>query len=164
MQITWERTWPRWVGVACTVFGFANIVGALAGPSEIMFPGVVIGSVWAAVGLKGGLPLFASAPQGVASLSEKIAQGLRTIRRRRIATFLCLLAWLPVAAVILPRTPERLLPTVFLVTALPVGASFAVWALSACPRCGRHFLAVWRLGLSVSLSRCHACGVSLHDA
>src|SRR2546426_7625760 len=46
MQVTWERTWPRWVGVACAMFGFANIAGALIGPFELWFPGVVIGSVW----------------------------------------------------------------------------------------------------------------------
>ena len=164
MRVTWERAWPRWVGVVCAIFGLANIVGALAGPPELWFPGAVIGSVWAVLGFKGGPPLLESVRQGVTPEAERIARGLRTIRRRRIATFLCLLAWLPVAAGILPPAPERLLPTGFLVTALPVGASFAVWALSACPRCGRHFLAVWRLGLSVSLSRCHACGVSLHDA
>ena len=164
MQITWERTWPRWVGVACTVFGFANIVGALAGPSEIMFPGVVIGSVWAAVGLKGGLPLFASAPQGVASLSEKIAQGLRTIRRRRRWVFMSLLAWLPIAAMILPRVSGNLVATVFFMTTLPVGAFVMVWTLSACPRCDRHFLAVLRPRLFISLSQCDHCGLGLHDA
>src|SRR5712692_10455603 len=120
MQVTWERTWPRWVGVACAMFGLANIVGALAGPSEIWFPGVVIGSVWAAIGLKGGLPVFASAPQAVASGPEKITRGLRSIRRRRIAAFLCPLAWLPIASIILPRVPEKLMVTVFFMTALPV--------------------------------------------
>src|SRR5690349_1040841 len=64
-QVTWERTWPRWVGVACAVFGFANIVGALAGPPELWFPGIVIGSVWAAFGLRGGLPLFISTSQAL---------------------------------------------------------------------------------------------------
>ncbi|MGE5835078.1 MAG: hypothetical protein ACM4AI_11405, partial [Acidobacteriota bacterium] len=69
--------------MTCAVFGFANIVGAVAGPTEVLLPGLVIGSVWAAVGLKGGLPRFASAPDKAASLPEKITQGLRIIRRRR---------------------------------------------------------------------------------
>jgi len=146
------------------MFGLANIVGALAGPSELWFPGVVIGSVWAAIGLKGGLPLFASTPQVVASGTEKITRGLRSIRHRRIAAFLCALAWLPIAAITLPRVPEKLMVTVFFMIALPVGAFVIVWALSACPRCGQRFLAVLRPRFFVSLSRCHKCGLSLHDA
>ena len=164
MHVIWERMWPRWVGVACAMFGLANIVGALAGPSELWFPGVVIGSVWAATGLKGGLPMFASAPQAVASGAEKITRGLRSIRRRRIAALLCPLAWLPIAAITLPRVPDNLVVTVFFITALPVAAVFVVWALSACPRCGQHFLAVLRPRIFISLSRCHKCGLGLHDA
>lgn len=114
MQVTWERTWPRWVGVACAMFGFANIVGALAGPPELWFPGVAIGSVWAAVGLNRGLPLFPSVAQGVASPLEKMTRGLRSIRRRRRLAFLSPLVWLPVAAIILPQVPEKLVATVFL--------------------------------------------------
>ena len=164
MHIIWERTWPRWVGIACAVFGFANVVGALAARSEITFPGVVIGSVWAAVGLKGGLPLFASTSQAVASSSARIAQGLRAIRRRRLLTFMSLLAWLPIASVILPRVPENLAVTVFFLTALPVGAFVTIWTLSACPRCGRYFLPVLRPRFLISLSRCDKCGLGLHDA
>jgi len=164
MQVTWERTWPRWVGVACAMFGFANIVGALAGPSELWFPGVVIGSVWAAVGLKGGLPLFASAPQAVASRAEGITRGLRNIRRRRRLAFLCPLAWLPIAAMILPRVPEKLVVAVFFLTALPLGAFVTIWTLSACPRCGRYFLPVMRPRFFISLSRCDKCGLGLRDA
>src|SRR5712692_2347210 len=164
MQVTWERTWPRWVGVACAMFGFANIVGALSGPSEFWFPGVVIGSVWAAVGLKGGLPLFGSAPQAVASPSERIAQGLRTIRRRRLLAFMSVLAWLPIAAIILPRVPEKFVVMVFFLTALPLGAIATIWTLSACPRCGRYFLPVLRSRFFISLSRCDKCGLGLRDA
>ena len=164
MQVTWERTWPRWVGVACAMFGFANIVGALSGPSEFWFPGVVIGSVWAAVGLKGGLPLFASAPQAVVSPSERIAQGLRTIRRRRLLAFMSVLAWLPIAAIILPRVPEKFVVMVFFLTALPLGAIATIWTLSACPRCGRYFLPVLRPRFFISLSRCDKCGLGFHDA
>ena len=164
MHVTWERTWPRWVGVACAVFGFANVVGALVAPSEITFPGIVIGSVWAAIGLKRGLPFFASASQGVASASERIADGLRSIRRRRFWAFMSLLAWLPIAAIILARSSEKLIATAFFLTALPVAALGIIWALSACPRCDRHFFPVLRAQLSISLSRCDKCGLGLHDA
>lgn len=164
MQVTWERTWPRWVGIACAMFGFANIVAALAGPSELWFPGVVIGSVWASVGLKGGLPSFASAPNAVASQPERITRGLHTIRRRRRLAFLSPLVWLPIAAIILPRVPEKLLASVFLLTTLPLGAFVIVWTLSTCPRCGGYFLPVLRPRFFISLSRCDKCGLSVHDA
>ena len=164
MQVTWERTWPRWVGVACAMFGFANIVAALAGPSELWFPGVLIGSIWAAVGLKGGLPLFASAPHAVASSPERITRGLHNVRRRRRLAFLSPLVWLPIAAVILPQVPKKLIATVFVLTALPLGAFFTIWTLSACPRCGGYFLPVLRPRFFISLSRCDKCGLGFHDA
>jgi len=141
------------------VFGIASVVGALAGPSEIILPGVVIGSVWAAVGFKRGLPLFASVSQNVSSPEDRNAQGLRTIRRRRRLAFIALVAWLPIAAIVLPRVSEKLVGTVFFLTALPLGALFAVWILSGCPRCERHFFPVLRPRLFVSLSRCDKCGL-----
>jgi len=164
MQITWERTWPRWVGVACAMFGFATIVAALAGPFELWFPGVMIGSVWAAVGLKGGLPLLASAPHAMASPPETITRGVHNIRRRRRLAFLSPLVWLPIAAVILPQVPEKLIATVFLLTALPIGALVTIWTLSACPRCGGYFLPVLRPRFFISLNRCDKCGLGFHDA
>jgi len=129
-----------------------------------MFPGVVIGIVWAAVGWKRGLPLFASVSQEVASPSERIARGLRTIRRRRLAAFVALLAWLPIAARVLPQVPEKFIAAVLFFIALPLGALFAVWTLSACPKCNRHFLPVLRPRLLVSFSRCDKCGLGIHDA
>jgi hypothetical protein len=164
MEITWDPTWSRWVGVACAMFGFANIVGALAGPPELWFPGVVIGSIWAAVGVKRGLPLFASAPRAVASPGERITRGLQNIRRRKRLALFSPLVWLPIAAVILPQVPEKLLATVFLLTALPLGAVVTIWTLSACPRCGGYFLPVLRPRFFISLSRCDKCGLGFHDA
>src|SRR3972149_3903483 len=104
MRVTWGRAGPRWVGVVCAISGLANIVGALGGPPELWSPGAVIGSVWAVLGFKGGPPLLESVRQGVTPEAERIAPGLRTIRRRRIATFLCLLAWLHGRAVVPRRT------------------------------------------------------------
>lgn len=164
MYVTWKKILPRWAGIACAVFGFANIVGALVKLSEMTFPGIVVGSVWVTVGLMSGLPLFATAPQSSTSATEKIAQGLRTIRRRRLLAFGCALAWLPIAVTILPRVPAYLIGTVFFMTTFPIGAVFIVWALSACPRCDQYFLPVsWRPRFA-SLSRCHNCGLSLRDA
>src|SRR5262250_1325370 len=127
MLVTWERTWPRWPSVGCALFGLMNIIGALAGPAELWVPGVVIGSVWAAIGLKGGLPLFESVPRGVVPGTERIPRGLRIIRRRRIVALLSPLIWLPIAAIILSRVPEKLLATVLLLSALPLGAVVAIW-------------------------------------
>ena len=164
MHVAWEQTWPRWVGVACFVFGIANVAGALTAPIDIMLPGVVIGLVWAIVGLKRGLPLFVSAPQGMLSPSERITLGLRAIRRRRLVAFAAVLAWLPVSAFILPHVPEKFIRVVFFLIALPLGALSAVWMLSACPRCDHHFFPVVRRRLFVSFSRCYKCGLGLHDA
>jgi hypothetical protein len=151
------------VGVACTVFGLANVVSALAVPSQLTFAGIVIGSAWEAVGLKRGLPLFASTSPGLALPPEMIAQGLRTIRRRRLLAFVSALAWIPIAAIILPQVSERFRGTVFFLTTLPMLVFSALWSLSACPRCDRHFLPVLRLRFFVR-SRCDNCGLGLHDA
>ena len=164
MHVTWERTWPRWLGVACAVFGFANVIGALTGPLRVMLPGVVVGSVFAVLGLKQGPPLFASTCQAMAPLSERIVQGLRTIRRRRLFAFVSILAWLPIAAVILPRVPDELMVTVFFLTCVPLLAPFTIWTLSACPRCNGHFFPVLRLPAKWNfLNRCDKCDLGLHD-
>jgi hypothetical protein len=163
MLVTWEKTWPRWVGIVCAGFGLANVVGALAGPLELMLPGIVIGSVFAALGLKRGPPRFASSPQAVASPSERIARGLRTIRRRRLLAFLSVLAWLPMAGAILPRVRKDLMTAAFFLTALPVCVFVIIWELSACPRCHRHFVPLTPR-LSMSFSRCDKCGLGIHDA
>lgn len=115
------------------------------------------------MGLKRGLPMFASTSQNTA-LSNRIPKGLRTIRRRRLMAFLVPLAWLPVAATVLPRMPEKLLPTIFFLTATPIFAFFFIWTLSACPRCEQYFLSVLRFRPFASLKRCHNCGLGLHDA
>jgi len=164
MHVTWERTWPRWLGVACAVFGFANVIGALTGPLRVMLPGVVVGSAYAAIGLKRGLPLFASTSQAFASSSERIARGVRTIRRRRLLAFALMVAWLPIGAIILPRVPEKLIVTVFFLTCVPALAPFTIWTLSACPRCNGHFFPVLRLPAKWNfLNRCDKCDLGLHD-
>ena len=164
MHVTWERTWPRWLGVACAVFGFANVIGALTGPLRLMLPGVVVGSAYAAIGSKRGLPLFASTSEAAASPSEGIAQGLRTIRRRRLLAFASMVAWLPIAAIVLPKVPEKLIVTVFFLTCAPMLAFFTIWTLSACPRCNRYFLPVLRPRLFILFwNRCDKCGLGLHD-
>ena len=52
----------------------------------------------------------------------------------------------------------------FLLDCPSAGALFAVWILSGCPRCERHFFPVLRPRLFVSLSRCDKCGLGIHDA
>src|SRR5438876_11884678 len=116
MHVTWERTWPRWLAVACTAFGFANVIGALAGPLRFTLPGVVVGSGYAAIGLKRGLPLFASTSEAAVSPSEGIAQGLRNIRRCRLLAFASMVAWLPIAVIVRLRVLEKLDVSVFMWT------------------------------------------------
>jgi hypothetical protein len=100
----------------------------------------------------------------VAFQPERITRGLYNLRRRRRLALLSPLLWLPVAAIILPRVPEKLIATVLLLTALPLFAFVTIWALSACPRCGGYFFSVLRLRFFISLSRCDKCGLGVHDA
>ena len=174
MRVTWERAWPRWVGVVCAVFGFANIAGSLMAPRALILPGLVIGSVWAVVGLNRGLPLFASTSQAGTSQwgqadaslpgqedgsSRAIAEGLRTIRRRRLRLYLSIVASFPLLYVN-TRFPGN--ATVFVLAALPMFACFAIWRFSACPRCNRHFYPPFRL--VAPWNRCGNCGLGLRDA
>lgn len=162
MRVTWEKRWPRWVGIACTWFGVANVAGALMAPPGMMLPGVMVGLAWATVGLK-GLPRFGATTSAVASPSQRIIQGLRTIRHRRLFAFAGLFLWAVTAVIALPRVPEKLIGTAFFISALPVSAFFVLWALSACPRCEHYFLPVLRLRARVSLRRCQECGLDLHE-
>jgi len=171
MIVTWERTWPRWLGVACAVFGLANVVGTFvqaltSGSYDMILPGLMLGSVWALIGLKRGLPLFAAVPRGMAPHPGEMARGLRVLRRRRRSAFGCWAAWLPVAALILPRVPKRLLFTVFSLSSLLVFVPFVIWVLSACPRCVHHFFTSlnFRLWGFTRWNHCQTCGLGLHDA
>ena len=164
MRVTWQRSFPRWAGIACLAFGVANIVGALVSASELTLPGIVIGGVWAIVGFQGGLPLFESCSTSTADPITKLAEGLRTLRRRRRAAFIAAGVWLAVAAIVLPRVPSHFIGTVFFLTAVPVVAIAIVWGLSACPRCRRYFLPVLQLRLRVSMSHCQNCGQALRGA
>lgn len=161
----WSSFLPRWLRIPLTVFGLANVAAALLAPSDLVLPGVVIGLVWAMVGIKGGLPLVPVAGRSASPTRANMLTGLRRIRRRRLLAFVIPLLWLPFAATILPSIPESILGTVFFVTALPFATPVLLFAMTACPRCGRHFFANARTGLITSLKlRCRNCGLRPEDA
>src|SRR5262249_27098859 len=154
-----------------TIWGCANIIAAIvspwwvgpsdgvmwSGPSDAVIPGVVLGAVLAVIGIKGGLPLIPT------SGPESISLGLRKIRRRRLATYLCAIPWMLFAALIMTSVPRSSRVTIFfMLTMIPIGF-FTLWSLSACPRCGQHFLVgklTRRWSWSMS-SHCQNCGLGL---
>jgi hypothetical protein len=144
----WRQSLPNWIRLLFVLFGIANVIGALAHLSWMTLPGIFIGFIWALVGWK-GLPLIH-------------ASGIRAIRRRRLAAILAPFVWLGLAALILPRTPKQFMDTVFFVSAAPVVFFVFRFGLSACPRCGQHFL-VSKCFLGSWASRCRHCGLSLND-
>ena len=165
MRMQWAPTLPRWARIAVTVFGVANIVGALLLWSDMTLPGVVIGAAWTAVGLKGGLPLLLTWTDRAVSLPERVSEGVRSIRRRRLLAYLSALVWFPIAATVLPRTPKEFMATVFFLTALIPAGMLLPWALSACPRCEQHFFGLHKSPRLVAWwqSQCHNCKLRLDD-
>src|SRR5438034_5263309 len=79
--IRWHQPLPDWARIVCVLFGLANIVGAIARASDMTFPGILVGAVWALFGWK-GLPLIASVRLDTPQQEGNLVEGLRTIRRR----------------------------------------------------------------------------------
>jgi hypothetical protein len=139
------------------------VVGALIGPfigftADTVIPGVLIGAAWAAVGIKGGYPLVPTAGP------DDIALGLRTIRRRRLLMYLFAAVALAAGGPAIMAMPEDICLTAFFLVSALVLVPFVIWAMSACPRCGRHFLIGSKFRLWTSQSHCQNCGLGLHDA
>lgn len=159
--VRWRQPFPMWARIFCVLFGLANIGGAIAQASDMTFPGIVVGAVWALFGWK-GLPLIASVPRDPLQQEGNIARGVKKLRRRRLLVFLAPFVWLVLAAMVLPRVPERLLPTAFFLSAVPVVFLVFRAFFSACSRCGQHFFLSDKL-FRTSLIRCLHCGLSLSD-
>lgn len=133
--------------------------GAIAQASDMTFPGIVVGAVWALFGWK-GLPLIDSVPRDQLQQGGNIARGVKKLRRRRLLAFLVPFVWLVIAAILLPRVPERLLPTAFFLSTVPVFFLGFRAFLSACPRCGQHFFLSDKF-FRTSLTRCLHYSLSL---
>ena len=159
--VAWYQPLPHWARVVCVLFGFANIGGAIAASSDMTFPGIVVGCVWALFGWK-GLPLIASVPPHTLQPDDNLAAGLKTIRRRRLVAFVVPFAWLLLTAIFLPRVPMRFLSTVFFLSAIPLFVLVFRCFFSACPRCRQHFF-ISSNPFQASLTRCMHCGLSLRD-
>ena len=113
-SMRWHQPLPNWARLVCVLFGLANIGGAMAQFSEMTIPGIIVGAIWALFGWK-GLPLVSSS-----SVNAPLDAGLRAIRRRRIVALAVPIAWLPCAAMLLPRVHRLFLPTVFFLSGIPV--------------------------------------------
>ena len=129
----WVKMYPRWLGWVFAAFGLSIVVGAIfefSKTPEMTLPGVVVGAVWALVGIKAGLPLFptvSSQPDAGA-----MASGLRKIVWRRRMSWLAMLALVPVFFVALPHVPERHVPTMFLLSrCLPRSSPFPCTSAAA---------------------------------
>jgi hypothetical protein len=148
------------VGIVVGVFGLLIVAGVFIDAfnrhsPDVILPGVAIGTVWAAVGFKQGLPIIP------ASAASDVRGGLRIIRRRLFLVVLAVCAWFPAAAIILPRVSPNARTTAFFVVALPPLLAFVWWTLSACPRCREYFFPVGQFWLRFSLSRCQHCGLQM---
>ena len=144
-----------------TALGILILLGALLGPAlgmgfDSLLPGFIIGAVWAIVGLKRGLPIVPTTGP------EEVSAGVSKIRRRALVLCLSALACLPLAAWSVPRVTAQWQLTVFFLSIIPVVVAFGVWALSSCPRCGRHFFVGTRWWRPSSW-HCQNCGMGLHE-
>ena len=158
MTLRWSDSFPHWLGRVITIFGLANVAGGVAS-LETILPGVVIGGFFAVIGLKRGFPLFPTSPPVSMSERDRLAEGLRVIRRRRILLLLSCAAWLPIAVVSLSTTPERYLPTVLFLGALVPGALSMLLTYSECPRCRQFFLLPRNgIGFARLYLQCRNCG------
>ena len=95
--VRWRQPLPMWARIVCVLFGLANTGGAIAQASDLTFPGVVVGAVWALFGWK-GLPLIALVPRNELQQEGNIARGIEKLRRRRLLAFLVPFVWLALAA------------------------------------------------------------------
>ena len=157
--VAWYQPLPQWGRAVCVLFGLANIGGAIAAASDMTFPGIAVGAVWALFGWK-GLPLIPSTPGSTPRPDDDLASGLRTIRRRRLVALIAAFVWLLFAGLFLSRVPARFLSTVFFLSSVPLFALVFRWLFSACPRCHQHFFVSSNL-FRASLTRCMHCGLTL---
>ena len=158
----WHQPLPPWARAVCVLFGLVTIGAAITKLSDMTLPGVLVGAAWAFFGWK-GVPLVASAPLYAQPQGDNLAEGLRTLRRRRVLAFVAPFIWLFAAAALLPQIPRQFLSTAFVLSSIPVFFFLFRWSLSACPRCGQHFFISDKL-FNASLTRCCHCGLSLRDA
>jgi hypothetical protein len=160
----WVKMFPGWLGWVFAAFGLSIVVGAIfefSRTPEMTLPGVVVGAVWALVGIKAGLPLFPTASSQPDA--DAMASGLRKIVWRRRMSWLAMLALVAVFFVALPHVPERHVPTMFFALALPTALFSVSMFLSGCPRCGHFFYPVGRfVSPFTRLNRCQHCRLSLN--
>jgi hypothetical protein len=154
----WQQPLPKWARIACGVFGFVSAGAAILKPSNMTLPGIVVGGVWALFSWK-GVPLIASVAFATEGRNVRIAEGLRTIRRRLRLTAAVALICLFFAAGLAPVIPHRFFPTVLFLAGIPVLFCMFRFVLSACPQCDHHFfLSNHLIG---AMTRCQHCNISL---
>ena len=158
-RIRWHQPLPHWAQLLGIVFGLICIGSAIWQMSDLTLPGIFVGAAWALFGWKGH-PLFDSVKPNAPTPDGDFAEGIRTIRRRRLLGFAVPFLWLFLAAFLLPPLGPRLLPTAFFLSAMPLVAFYFWCVFIACPRCRQHFFIDDRF-FRTSLTRCVHCGLSL---
>jgi hypothetical protein len=158
--MAWSKSFSPPVRILLTTFGVANIVGTLLTlgtqrGTQVLLPGLVIGLAFATLGLKGGYPII---PSGT---PDSIQAGLRTIRQRRNLMWIGAILLLILGSPILISIPNSARTTVFFLISMVVVIPFLTWAMSACPRCGKHFYI--HSGLGRIRPRCVHCGLGITD-
>jgi hypothetical protein len=154
----WQQPLPKWARIACGVLAFVSAGAAILRPSNMTLLGIAVGGVCALLSWK-GIPLIASVASATEVRSVRIAEGLRTIRRRRRLTVAVALICPSFAAGLAPVIPHRFFPTVLFLSGIPVIVCMFRFVLSACPRCDHHFfLSNQLIG---AMARCQHCNISL---
>jgi hypothetical protein len=145
------------------VFGVSTIIGAVLEVRtipEMTLPGIIVGAVWAVVGVKAGVPLIPTVSGQ--SHPDAIAAGLRRLIWRRRIVWLAAFALGGLCFFAVPRVPQEQIGILFFAVALPVASLAVISFLSGCPRCGKFFYPVGRLVSPFArLNRCQNCGLEL---
>ena len=150
----WTQSLPRWVRAAFVAFGLLIVLCGIVAEPNVAVPALVIGLGWAYVGWKGGLPLLTP------SASSQV-EALGILRRRRFIALLAPFSLVPLVVAIMWLVPHHWVGVAFFVAALlVVFPPLVMFALSACPRCGRHFFL--SIGLRQQWPRnCVNCGLPI---
>ena len=165
---------PKFVRCVCMIFGLANIIAVIASGfyhDIFMFiGGVLVGSIWFAFGMYGGLPLVDTVRDWHPSVSnteinEMHRQGLLVMRRRKWIAWIAMPGSLAAASLLLPLLiPYGHPELIVLLVGVPLVFINFRYYLSRCPRCGLGFftLSASRAAFIRRKPICGHCGLALH--
>jgi hypothetical protein len=165
-----------WLRVPCMALGALTminastaVVQAQGGSQTFHIMGVFVGAVWFGFGAYGGLPLVGTVrpwtpPTDSKAMTDSYRAGLRTMRRRKWAMWASQPIFVLSVVLLTQYFGHDHMDTISFLTVIPVFASFFVYWLSRCPRCGYGFFALskTRASLLKGTENCRHCGLHLN--